>query len=437
MALALGATDAPLDSIAEARPTAWGRILLLALILFLAASVRLILTPLQQAAQIDLGLSDVRIANLVGMANGLPGFLVALPLGIAIDHRNRARLILLLALSWAIGAAIMPFVQGFTSLFVAQMLIALGTVSLLGVMTSMIADLCPPSKRGRAVILLGVAALAGPAFAFAGGGALFGHFREHGWALFPGMAAWRLTTMVFAIIAAALLIPVMLLREPRRHEQSERSNAILPAIRGLAARWRFILPLWIGGASVGLSEGAAGLWAAPLLTRNYGLQPDQFGAMMGIIIVLGGLAGSILGGLIADRGSAGGRRGGVLIGAIASSVLTIPAAAFPLMATSTGFGIVLGLLIVFCTMSQVATITAVTTLIPNEERGVCLALTGMAGTLVNVGFAPLAPWLAPIVFGQGNHLAGMLAVIGVVTGVIALGGFLVAIRTAPRSWQDG
>lgn len=420
----------------EVRTTAWRWVFLLALILFLAAAVRLILTPLQQAAQVDIGLSDVQIATLKGMANGLPGFVVAIPLGIAIDHRNRARLILWLALIWTAGAIMTPFAYGFTSLFVARALVALGVGSLLGVMTSMIADYCPPQMRGRAMIVVGIAALAGPAFAFAGGGALFGHFRTHGLALFPGMTPWRLTTLVFAAISVVMLLPVLLLREPKRHEVATKSSAVMPALRGLIARWRFIVPLWVGGASVGLSEGAAGIWAAPLLTRNYGLQPDQFGAMMGVLILLGGTIGSMIGGVLADRGSAGGRRGGVLFGALGATLLTIPAAAYPMMPTSAGFGVVLGLLIVFCTISQVVTITAVTTLIPNEERGVCLALTSMAGTLVGLGAAPLAPLLAPVIYGDDRHLAEMLTWMGVVTGALALVGFLVAIRTAPRSWQD-
>ena len=305
----------------DTRRTRWGWIALMALILFFAASVRLILTPLQQAAQVDIGLSDVQIATLKGLANGLPGFVVALPLGVATDHRDRSRLILLLCLCWAAGGMLTPFAHGFASLFVARALVALGVVSVMGVMTSMIADLCPPAVRGRAMIVMGVAALAGPALAFAGGGALFGHFRSYGSVWFPGMAPWRLATLVFGCIGVALLVPVLLLREPARHERVERGNAILPALRALATRWRFIVPLWVGAASVGLSEGAAGIWAAPLLTRNYGLQPDQFGAMMGALILIGGVTGSLLGGVLADRGSASGRRGGVLTGAL---VATLP-----------------------------------------------------------------------------------------------------------------
>jgi len=423
------------ETAAEPRRTAWGWVILMALILFLAGSIRLALTPLQQAAQVDIGFSDTEIATLKGLANGLPGFVLAIPLGIAIDHYNRQRLMVFLGLCWAAGALMTPFSHSFVTLFIARALVALGVGSAFGVAASLISDWCAPQKRGRAMIIIGIGVLAGPAFAFAGGGAMYGYFTLHGWSLFPGMVPWRLTTLVFAVISVALLLPVLFLREPQRHERTEHGNAIIPAIRGLLMRWRFVVPLWLGATAGGLAEGGAGLWAAPLLERNYGLTPDKYGAMMGIIILAGGFFGSLCGGIAADWSQKSNRRGRIMLGAVLATIVTIPMAVYPIMPTPGSFGLVLFLLMLFVTLTQVIGTTAITVLIPNEERGVCLALTSMASTLIGFGFAPLVPVLAPIVFGDTKHLADMLAIVGVVTGIIALAGYIVAMRTAPASYR--
>lgn len=431
---AMGAAPGEADAAAQ-RSTAWGWISLLAVILLIAGGVRLVITPLQQAAQLDIGLSDVQIATLKGLAAGLPGFVFALPMGMAIDHLNRARVLLAMAVLWTLGAFMTVVAHDFLTLFVARALVSLGVGAALAIVTSMVADISATQKRGRVTMIIGIGVLAGPALAFAGGGALFGAFAK-GWSLFPGLAPWRLTSLVFAVAGALLIIPILLLREPQRHEQESHGRSIMPAIRGLIRRWRFLLPLWIGGTAGGLAEGAAGIWAAPLLTRNYGLQPNEYGAWMGAMILIAGFFGSVVGGLAADWGQKSQRRGGLLYGSVIATVVVIPTAAYPLMPTAAGFGIMLGILMFACTITQVIAVTAITVLIPNEERGTCAALTGMAGTLVGLGAAPLIPLSAPIIFGDNHHLPHTLALIGAITATIGLGGYIAAVMAAPRSWRD-
>jgi MFS family permease len=417
------------------RDTHWGWIILLAVILCIAGGVRLLMTPLQEAAQHDIGFTDLQIATLQGGANGLPAVLGAIPLGLAIDHLNRARTLLVLGLMWAIGAIMTVYAHDFTTLFVARALIALGVGGAFAVALSMIADLCPPGKRGRATMVAGIGVLAGPALAFAGGGALFGYFKLHGWALFPDMVPWRLAALVFAGLGTAILIPVLLLPEPQRHETEQRGASIMAALRGLVTRWRFLTALWIGATAGGMAEGAAGMWAAPILTRNYGLQPNEFGGWMGGMILIAGLVGSILGGFAVDWGNKSKRRGGLMIGAIVATAIAIPATAYPIMPTVPGFGIMLGIMMTACTAMQVTAVAAVTLVVPNEERGMCLQITSIVGTVIGMGFVPLITLLGPVIFGDDKHLPQTLVIIGVVSGVIGLCGYVAAMLVAPRSWK--
>ena len=427
-----GATDPVADS--PVRRTHWGWIALLALILLVAGGVRLLLTPLQEAAQRDIGLTDLQIAMLQGSANSLPALISAIPLGLATDHFNRARTLLVMGLCWAAGGFLTAYAHDFTMMFIARALVALGVGGAFGVAMSMIADLCVPEKRGRATMVAGIGVLGGPALAFAGGGALFGYFTLHGWSLFPGMAPWRLAALVFAMLGTLMLIPIMLFPEPQRHE-SEQHAGVMLALRGIASRWRFLGALWLGATAGGLSEGAAGLWAAPILERYYGLQPNQFGGWMGGMILIAGLVGSLLGGLAVDWGNKRKRRGGLMIGAIIATAIVVPATAYPIMPSVAGFGIVLGIMMCACTVMQVTAISAITLVVPNEERGMCLQITGMIGMVIGMALAPVITQFGPWLYGDDRHLPQALVIIGVVSGLIGLGGYIAAMRVMPESWK--
>jgi MFS family permease len=418
------------------RPTQWGWVILLALILLIAGGVRIVMTPLQEAAQIELRFTDLQMGMLQGSANGLPTLVFAIPLGLAIDHLNRARVMLVLAILWTVGAVLTSFAQDFAMFFVARALVAIGVGGAAAVAMSMIADLCAPEKRGRVMVMAGVGILAGTAFAFAGGGALFGYFKAHPSSLFPQLTPWRLTALAFSAAGAALLVPVLLFREPVRHEREEHGNKILPALRGLASRWRFLVPLWIGGTAGGMAEGAAGLWAAPVLTRNFGLQPNQFGAVMGIMLLVAGVGGSVLGGVAADLGQKTKRRGGIMIGAVIATAIATPASAYAMAPILTGFLVILGVMMLSCTVTQVISVTALTILVPNEERGACMAVTTIASTLVGLAAVPAITLLGPALYGDDKHLPQTLAIIGVATGIVALGGYIATLFTAPRSWKE-
>lgn len=428
--------DRPIpDSAPPGRRAQWGKVIMLALVASTGAACAGVMGPLQQSAQTDLGLTDFRIAALLGTAHGMPALIAALPMGLAIDHLNRARLLLVLGVLWIAGTVLTGLAHGVTSLFIARALVSLGTAGAAGLILSMIADLCAPEMRGRVNILAGIGVLSGPAIAFAGGGALFGYFKINGWSLFPGLAPWRLTMFAFAGLGSLLLFAIALFPEPHRYEKVQRGNAILPALRGLATRWRFLTALWVGSTAAGMSEGAAGLWAAPMLTRNYGLRPDQFGAVMGIMILFAGTLGSILGGVVVDKGNASGRRGGLLIGAVVATLVIIPTTAYPIMSTPTGFYWMLGTMMCACTVMQVTALTTVTIIIPNEERGLCMAITGIVGTVMNMLFVPVISLLGPAIWGDDQHLRQTLVLIGMITGSIGCAGYIVAMRIAPRSFQ--
>ena len=419
----------------ETRRTRWGGIVLLAVILFVAGGVRLLMTPLQEAAQHDIGFTDLQIATLQGSAKRparLPQRDPARPCDRPLEPFPH------LAADGAVldGRRVHDRLRArFHDPVRRPRPGRARRRRRVRVAMSMIADLCVPTMRGRATMVAGIGVLAGPALAFAGGRALFGYFTLHGWSLFPDLAPWRQAALVFAVIGTVMLVPIMLFPEPKRHEV-EHLGGVMRALRGIGKRWKFLTALWISATAGVMAEGAAGMWAAPILTRYYGLQPNEFGGWMGGTIFLAGLIGSVLGGFAVDLGNKSGRRGGLMIGAIVAMVIAIPATAYPIMPTVPGLGFMLGLMMACCTVMQVTAMAAVTLVVPNEERGMCLQITGMVGVVVGMAFVPVITLLGPAIFGDDRHLPQTLVIIGIISGVIGLAGNIAAIMVVPRSWKD-
>lgn len=407
-------------------------LLLLALTITTASALRGVFSPLQEVAKLDLGLSDFQMSLIQGVAASIPIAILSIPLGRMVDRSRRHRLLVAMAALWTAGSILTAFADGFTTLFLTRMLAGLGAVCALPVAISMAADLCAPDRRGRSLLLLSLGTVVGGAAAFALGGGLFGALSTEGAAPFAALAPWRAVHLIFGLVSAALLLPLVALREPVRLEVGEAGAALGPALRALWARRRFLLPLFIGQISVVMADTAATVWAAPVLTRDFHLQPAEFGGWMGLSLLVAGVLGAVFGGLSADFGHRSRRRGGILFGAVACAALSVPAALFPIMPTVAGFGVMLALLLLAGAATGLITATAIAVLVPNEIRGVCLGAFIVISSIIGLGVAPMLVTFGSAALGGEAHLGMALAVTGVVTAAASLIAFVMAAIGAPE-----
>ncbi len=388
----------------------------------------------QESVKAELRLTDATLGIIQGVSAGLALVVFSIPVGLLVDRFNRVRLMIALALVWTLGTALTAVAQDATMLFVARVLTATGTTGALTAALSLTADLCVPEQRGRAMLVVNLGKIAGVAGAFALGGWLFGAFTGGTLPTIAGMVPWRGTHVVLAIVSIVLIAPLLLLREPARREVAATTHAPFGVLAGqLWSRRRFLIPLFVGQVAVVMADNAALVWAAPVLSRRFGLQPGDFAGWMGALVLVSGLGGTLLGGFTADLGQKSGRRGGLLIGASVAAMLGVPAALFPIAPSVTWFALAFGLLSLCGAITGLATSVALTVLIPNELRGLCIgAFIAFAG-LIGFGIAPPLVTLVSTMLGGEGHLAPALAIVGVVTGLLSVGAFLFAIRTAPVS----
>lgn len=409
-------------------------LILLTLAVFSGAAVGRVFSPVQEAAKLSLGLSDLQISLIQGVAASIPIAMLSIPLGWLVDHRNRVRILIALGGVWTLGTLATVLAHGFAALFFARMLAGLGAMCVLPAAISIAADLSAPERRGRAMVLLSLGNTAGAAAAFAVGGSLFGWFSgSSGWVI-AGLPPWREVHLVFGLVSIVLLLPLFALRDPPRREVVQKAQAIGPSLQELWDRRGLLLPLFGGQVSVVMADVAAGIWAAPVLTRSYHLQPGSFGAWFGLVVLVSGVGGSVAGGLAADIGNRTHLRGGILLGAVAAAALSVPASCFPIMPGVSGFALMLGLLLFCGAITGLVTTTALTVLIPNEIRGVCLGAFIVGGAVIGFGISPTIVTLGSALLGGESHLPLALALTGMATSFLALIGFAAAmLRSTPSA----
>ncbi|WP_010183417.1 MFS transporter [Sphingomonas sp. PAMC 26605] len=427
---------------ASAAPRSFTRALppLLALALAMALGFTTMgsFSMVQEGAKLEMGLSDRALGLIQGLSAAIPLALFSIPIGILVDRGSRVRLLLAMAVIWTLGAALTAVAPGPAVLFVARMLTGIGTTGGLTAALSLGADLCAPDQRGRALLIVTLGKTLGVALAFGLTGALLGWFLHGGTLpLTHGLAPWRSAHVVLAILAGLFALPLLLLREPKRQEVVAGTHApFRVVVAELWSRRRFLVPLFVGQISVVMADAAAGIWAAPILSRSYHLTPDQFAGWMGTLMFAAGLVGTILGGVTADMGQRSGRRGGVLYGAAAAALVGVPAALFAVAPGVSGFAIGLGVLVLCGTITGLGTSVALTVLVPNELRGLCIgAFIALAG-VIGYGLAPtLVTTVSGLLGGEAQLGAGQ-AIVGVAVSLLAALAFILAIRTAPRTATD-
>jgi MFS family permease len=390
---------------------------------------------IQESAKAGLGMSDTVLSLIQGPSIAIQVTLLSIPIGIMVDRFNRVRLLFLLGVVWTVGTALTAFAGDPWLLFAGRMLASIGGTGGLTAALSLGADLCPPAKRGRALLIVMLGKCVGQAAAVGLTGWLFGVFL-HGTTLplFANLAPWRSAHYALAMVSLMLVIPPLFLREPVRHEVAAGTHApFRTSARELWSLRRFLMPLFIGLTSVVMADAAAAIWAAPALSRGYGLAPEQFSGWMGAVIFAMGVAGAIIGGFAADWGQKVDRKGGILLGAVIAAGVGIPSALFPVAPSVPTFGFALGTLLLCGTVAALVSSVAVTVLIPNELRGLCIGVAVTMSTVMGFGVAPVVVvWVSRLLGGE-MHLGEALAIVGMVGSVVSLAAFALAMRRAPLS----
>lgn len=249
--------------------------------------VNLLLVPIAA----DLELRDWQLGVFSGPAFGIFYALAQIPIARIADRGKRSRLIALALAFWSAMTMLQSAVSGFVSLAIARAAVAMGEAGSGPASQSILADLFPPSRRGRVFAIFAFQLPVGAAI-----GALVG-----GWGReFLGWRGALLLVGIPGLILAALVWRT--LREPTRGYWQDQSAA---ASATLAETLRFMLSLpsfrhIVMGYSIWVCVASAQGFDPVYLERSFGLSPSQIGSLIGAAGLLA-MAGYYLGGWLSDR----------------------------------------------------------------------------------------------------------------------------------------
>lgn len=358
---------------------------------------RQIVNILAEPIRLELGLSDTQIGLMTGLAFALFYTILGLPIARFSDRptTHRPKLIAAALATWSAMTALCGMAQNFVQLLLARIGVGIGEAGCTPPAHSLIADMVEPKKRSSALAFYALGIPVGTLLGMMIGG------------LLADFVGWRRAFFIVGVPGVLLAIVVAwVLKEPRRHltQAQAASNAqqTMPlgqAVRSVMGSRAFVLLLVAGSAAAFLAYGKT-TWTTIFFQRTHGLTPGEVGFWFGVVNGAAGIAGTFLGGWLADRYGAENRRH-VLTAPAVGMALAVPLAFLAYRADNWLFALTLLFLpTLFNSLYYGPTYSAAQGLVPLRARAIAAAVLLFFQNLIGLGLGPLffgmlSDWLRP------------------------------------------
>jgi MFS family permease len=376
------ATQAPADSPTNSH-VLLGTLLVIYILNFLD---RQIVNILAEPISAELGLNDIQIGLMTGLAFALFYTILGVPIARYADrpHSNRVTIISVSLAAWSAMTALCGLAQNFVQLLLARIGVGVGEAGCTPAAMSLITDAVPPEKRSSAIAFYGLGVPIGSLLGLVIGGVL------------ADIYGWRVAFLAVGLpgVLLALFVPIVL-RDPRFVGPIKPSRAdsapplpFLTAVREMAKSPTYVL-LMAGAAFTAFLAYGKGVWAVILFQRSFGLSPGMTGLLLGVTLGLAGVAGTWFGGWIADRYGRHDRRW-IIHGPALAMLVAAPLLYFAYSASDWRWA--LALLVVPTILNSMyygPTYGAVQGLVRPEARATASSLMLLAQNLIGLGLGPL------------------------------------------------
>ena len=360
------------------------------LVVMVSMMDRYVVSILLEQIKADLSLTDTQLGWLVGPAFVVVHVLFQLPLARLADHANRRNMIAIAMSLWSLFTMAAGTARSFPMLLATRMGVGITEAGCSPPLASLLSDYFPAERRGRAMSVFTIGAVAGIGAGMLLGGLVGQHY------------GWRTALVAAGAPGIALALVFRLtVREPARGQSDgAAADAPRPPIsQVLATLFRKPTFVWliVGSSFLNVMSLGRGVWEPVFLMRVYELEQASAGITYFMISPVPSMVGAIFGGLLADRLGQRDRRWYMWLPAAAMLVTFPLSAAFllwPVSSTLFGLGVPVGFVFSIATsltgaMASPATIAVGQNLAPPTMRAMTHALWTMASNLVGMGLGPL------------------------------------------------
>lgn len=365
-------------------------LLALGVIYFFSVADRGIISILAQPIKTDLGLSDLELGVVGGIAFAGTFAIASLPAARFSERHGRVGILSAALAIWSIATALCGAAGNMFQLVLARAGVGAGESVCHPCAQSLIADSYPPHRRASAVAVYSLAVPIATLFGILGG------------AFMAGALGWRMTFVVMGLVGLPIaLLARVTLKEPERGKFDAIAGDHVPsfaeALRHLRGRRSFVHAVIGMTATMIAATGMGAFLSAFLLRGPFGLDIRDVGLLYGAIAGGGMFVGMLAGGVLSDRLGRRDVRYYALVPAI-SLVVIAAALALALMQRSlfafTVFAVVghVGLLVyIGPTWAIVHGVT------PPRMRATAAAILALVTGIIGSGLGPvLTGWVSDI-----------------------------------------
>jgi MFS family permease len=358
------------------------RVLLILLLAYIFNFIdRQIIGVLALPIKAELALSDAQLGLMGGIAFALFYSGLAIPIAWLADRKSRVNIIAASVALWSAFTAACGLSQNFWQLFLARMGVGIGEAGGVAPSYALVSDFYPKEKRGRALAFFSLGIPIGSALGVFFGGWIASHLDWRSAFLIVGLAG----------LPAALLVKLFVPEPVRGGFDSADGNASAPAppfpiVAATLARNPSFWLLSFGAASGSILGYGLIFWLPSFFARSFHLELAQVGWFYGSIVLVGGVAGTWLGGWFGDRTGPGDPGSYARIPALCF-LIAAPTFALGLFAPSLWLGWLLfatGQMLALAWLGPV--IAAVQHIVPPNMRATASASFLFINNLIGIGF---------------------------------------------------
>ncbi|TYC81018.1 MFS transporter [Novosphingobium sp. BW1] len=284
---------APASAPGERKAASANLVLAMLLLVYIFNFVdRQILAILAAPIQADLDLSDAQMGLLGGLAFAILYSTLGVPLASLADRTSRSWVITGSLVCWSLFTAMCGLAQGFWHIFLARLGVGIGEAGGVAPSYAVIGDHFPSERRAFALSIYSLGIPLGSAAGVLAGGYVA--------ATVDWRAAFAVVGLCGLLIAPAFKFVVRDRPKPAVADRGPASPTLGAVARVLARKKAFWL-LSFGAASSSMLGYGLAFWLPSLLQRSFALDLVHTSWFIGAVLLIGGTAGVLLGGILADK----------------------------------------------------------------------------------------------------------------------------------------
>ncbi|WP_035213494.1 spinster family MFS transporter [Achromobacter marplatensis] len=362
---------------------------------------RQILALMIEPIKHDLQLSDTQFSLLHGLAFSLFYAFMGIPIALLADRYSRPKIIAIGVAFWSLATAACGLSRNFAQMFLARIGVGVGEAALSPATYSMLSDMFPREKLGRAVGIYSIGSFIGGGMAFLIGGYVIDLLKSVDTVVVPWIGAMRPWQVTFFIVGLpGLLVALLILltvRDPqrlglRRNAAGQAQKPTLrDTVRFLGRHRGTFFCHYLGFSFYAMVLFALLGWTPAFYIRKFGMSPVEVGYMLGVVVLVANTAGVFCGGWLMDwlakRGYSDAPLRAGVIGAVG---MALPAVAFTQVDS---LWLSVGLLLpamFFASFPMPTSTAAMQILPPNQIRAQVSALFLLISNLIGLGLGTTA-----------------------------------------------